>query len=221
MSTVLVNLDYVSLNFVTQRGLGLNLIRSCFFIINSLILLAHQVREARQLLDEALRELRGSDRGEGVAGQGRADGEGIRRDAGTAPGTADEGACLFLQVWSNRIAPRIAILPRIFLRFLGIGPRWSMNQLNKTQTLSYLRLPISSDHNNIFSPADDGGHGEAEGSARRVGEDSPRRGQVPHARHGRAQHFEGGARAAAQLPADGAAREGVLLQGTSYNNTAV
>ena len=33
-------------------------------------------------------------------------------------------------------------------------------------------------------------------------EDSPRRGQVSDARHGGAQHFEGGARVALQLPTD-------------------
>ena len=37
-----------------------------------------QVRQARELLDEAVRELRGVDRGEGGAGQGRADGKGLR-----------------------------------------------------------------------------------------------------------------------------------------------
>ena len=61
--------------------------------------------------------------------------------------------------------------------------------------------------------ADDRGHSQTEGSARRVGENPSRRGQVFDSRHGGAQHFEGGARAAAQLPTDGAAGEGMLLEG--------
>ena len=73
------------------RSLFCNL--SLHYVINS-IPCTHQVREARELLDEALRELCRVDRGEGGAGQGRADGEGVRRDAGTAPGTADEGALI-------------------------------------------------------------------------------------------------------------------------------
>ena len=61
------------------------------FSLASLTQLVHQVREARELLDEALRELRRSDRGEGGAGQSRADGKGVRRDARTAAGPSDAG----------------------------------------------------------------------------------------------------------------------------------
>ena len=57
----------------------------------SLTQLACKVREARELLDEALRELRRSDGGEGGAGQSRADGKGVRRDARTAAGPSDAG----------------------------------------------------------------------------------------------------------------------------------
>ena len=42
---------------------------------------------------------------------------------------------------------------------------------------------------------------------------------VSDARHGGAQHFEGGAGIVARIPADGAAREGVLLEGRAKTKT--